>query len=524
MYEGSVNTFIEVIKKYIRNKKLIVFEIGALDCKETLGFNELLNSPKIYTFECNPNTLPMCRQRIKGYKNIHLIEKAVTNKSGTVKFFPIDQKKTITTWKNGNPGASSLLHASGKYPVEKYVQKEIRVEAITLESFMKTNEINNIDLLWMDIQGAELTALEGLGGKISNVKFIHTEVEFFEIYRDQPLFEDVRNFLRKNGFILLGFTNFGQYAGDAVFVNKIIIKNVLKYAMLRLFGDPLLSRRGYFPISPFILAREIIDNYIIKIKRFIRKCLDKIIKRTEKIIIYIKLLKFKLTGTLVLEIKYGGLGDHLFYSNVPRLAKQAKKFKKVYISNYSPFRNKDIKRMVWEINPYIDGFCDEHGLTADIEEVRPGYNFIDEVLLYYGIDDGLRFHEPEIYYKPKLRKELINKIIYDPNFISNTGDKKIHTEVINYFKENDIHVDYQMRLRNISIPIDKFDSWLGSKSLEDFCDIIFSSGKIYCLVTGTATLASALGKKANVFFNNGVNTDLLHSKNNNYINLSKKLA
>lgn len=521
MYEQTVKTFIDVAKKYIGDRHLTVVEFGALDCKETLGFNSLLNEPTIFTFECNPNTLPLCRKRVKKFKNIHLIEKAVSNIDGKVKFYPIDQKKTLTTWKNGNPGASSLFKVSGKYPVEKYVQREVEVDAITLKSFMKLHRLKHIDLLWMDIQGAELLALQGLSGMIKNVKFIYTEAEFFEIYKDQPLFEDIKYFLTKNGFMFLGFSYLAKYAGDAIFINRNIVSSPLETLKIFLMGDSLLIRKRFLAISLLFSLKRVMNYFVDgfgKVKGNFLREIHKYIKTFRR---KLTLLKFNLSKNLVLEIKYGGLGDHLFYSHIPRIAKETNKYKKVYISNRSLFNNKEIKKLVWDINPYIDGFCDGHGLSADVERVLPTGNLLDEMMLYCGIDDGKRFHEPEVYYKPTLREEFKDKVVYDPNYLSNAGDKNMDNEVIGFFKENNIHVDYQMKLRKKNIPIDNFDNWLESKSLEDFCDIIYSCKKIYCLVTGTATLAPALGKTANVLFNNGVACCFLHSKINNFINLSR---
>ncbi|MNL50802.1 hypothetical protein D3C87_1738460 [compost metagenome] len=72
----------------------------------------------------------------------------------------------------------------------------------------------------MDIQGAELMALHGLERNISIVKLIHLEVEFMEIYKNQPLFEKINSFLKGKNFLLVGFTNYGEYSGDAIFLNR----------------------------------------------------------------------------------------------------------------------------------------------------------------------------------------------------------------------------------------------------------------------------------------------------------------
>ena len=240
-YENTIKKFVDISKRFIESSKLVIFEIGARDCAETLGFNELLPNSVIYSFECNPATIEICRNRVKPYINIHLIEKAVSNIDGVIKFYPIDQEKTVTTWPDGNPGASSAFKSSGKYPVEEYVQKEIEVESITLHTFMNFRKIPHIDLLWMDIQGSELNALQGLNEKLNDVKLIHLEVEFFEIYKDQPLFHHIKKFLNENGFYLIGFTSFSQYSADAVFVNKHVVKNI-KDRIPLLFNDAI----GYY--------------------------------------------------------------------------------------------------------------------------------------------------------------------------------------------------------------------------------------------------------------------------------------
>ena len=74
--------------------------------------------------------------------------------------------------------------------------------------------------MWMDIQGAELKALKGMKTKIRNLKIVHLEVEFIEIYKDQPLFRNVDGFLKQNNFTLLGFTSKTHFSGDAIYLNS----------------------------------------------------------------------------------------------------------------------------------------------------------------------------------------------------------------------------------------------------------------------------------------------------------------
>jgi FkbM family methyltransferase len=220
MPERQLTTFLEFVDGTLGLDSIkTVIEAGARDCTETAEFSRCLPNAFIYSFECNPSTLPTCRDVIKHLPNATLIEQAVADQDGVISFYPINQDLTDTEWEDGNPGASSLFKASGEYPPERYVQDEITVSATKLGTFLNEERIPCVDLLWMDIQGAELMALIGLGDRVHEIKAIHTELEFFEIYSDQPLFAEIRRFLNRRGFRLAAFTSVGPYSADAIFLN-----------------------------------------------------------------------------------------------------------------------------------------------------------------------------------------------------------------------------------------------------------------------------------------------------------------
>jgi len=238
-----------------------IFEFGSRYGEDTSEFAKKYSQAKIFAFECNPNTLAVCREKLSKYKNVILTEKAVTEEDKIVPFYAIDKDKTKTSWFDGNQGASSLLIASGKYKVEEYVQKMCRVEGISLFTFMQKNNIPTIDLLWMDIQGAELMALKGLKEKISDVKIIHLEVEFLEVYQNQSLFEEVKIYLTNRNFSFVGFSNKGEYSADAIFVNNDLInkKNKIKI-------EAICNKKTFlFHLLTFI--KELKRLYVLIIKK-----------------------------------------------------------------------------------------------------------------------------------------------------------------------------------------------------------------------------------------------------------------
>lgn len=216
----------EIINNYMKEEDIkMIFDIGSRDCLESVQFSDRYCDAQIFAIECNPSMIPICKNNIKEYPNIKLIDKAINNFDGICKFYPINVDKTITTWEDGNPGASSLFEANGLYDhIEKYVQDEIDVECVRLDTICKELNINKIDVIWMDLQGAELLALESLGEMIDKVGIIYTEISHKPIYDEQCLFEDIDDFLYNNHFERLMRPNYNCFQEDMIYINKKLKK------------------------------------------------------------------------------------------------------------------------------------------------------------------------------------------------------------------------------------------------------------------------------------------------------------
>jgi FkbM family methyltransferase len=265
----AVWDFAVLADRFLRRAPAVVVEIGARDCKETLALHDRYPSSHVYAFECNPHTLDECRRRVSGVANVTLIESAVADEDGPLSFFAIDTERTVTSQPDGNPGASSLLEASGEYPIETYIQKKITVTSTRLSTFMTARGLDHIDLIWMDVQGAELQVLKSAGERLRDVGIIHVEVEFFPIYKNQPLFRDVNRYMDAKGFRLLTFTRMDRYAGDAVFVNTALC-GVWRRVWLRLrapFVRPVLIFIGK--------VRSLLLHHLPKGMRLARRCVER---------------------------------------------------------------------------------------------------------------------------------------------------------------------------------------------------------------------------------------------------------
>ena len=214
-----------------------LFDCGSRDAIDGIELGKIFGAKEVHFFECNPDSAIVCRKNIadaeSGSTPLKMIfnEVALGDRVGETSFFAIDPEKTVTPHPGGNVGASSLLKASLSYKKERYVQREITVPMITLGKYFENGQIPN--LIWMDLQGADVMALTGCGVKLSEVDLIHVEVGFRPMYVGQALFGDVHDLLNRHfklAHIDLGrwpkllwlyrLFRLGPWVSNAIYVNK----------------------------------------------------------------------------------------------------------------------------------------------------------------------------------------------------------------------------------------------------------------------------------------------------------------
>lgn len=126
-----------------------------------------------------------------------------------------DSVGEATIYVTKNPACSSLYPPSDLYRKRFTVNvKDLEldftetIETTTLDIFCESEGIHCIDVLQVDVQGADLHVLEGSIKTLERGTLaIITEVEFMTVYAQQPLFSDVDVYLRKQGFTLFDFAD-----------------------------------------------------------------------------------------------------------------------------------------------------------------------------------------------------------------------------------------------------------------------------------------------------------------------------
>jgi FkbM family methyltransferase len=161
IWEKSVTGF---LNKLIRNG-MIVIDIGANVGYYTLFTAEKVGSNgKVFAFEPEPSRYTLLKENIKlnDYQNVVPVQMAVSNKMETTQLY-LDPMY--------NKGDHRLYDSFDG-------RNSVRVESTTLDDFFKDKDCP-IHIIKMDIQGAEMAALQGMANTIKRNPDLTIITEFW---------------------------------------------------------------------------------------------------------------------------------------------------------------------------------------------------------------------------------------------------------------------------------------------------------------------------------------------------------
>lgn len=198
-----------------------VFEIGANFGQDAEFLREKFNLEKsqIYIFEAHPQILNEAK-RLYGFNSYAL---AISDKNCKAKF------NSINLEKNSNSGISSLR--SHNYN-DKNDYIEIDVECIRMDKFINEHNIDSIDFLKIDVEGANYEVLLGFGGELDKVKSLHIEAENTQVWEGQYLYKNISELLFNNGFELVHFELKDCNQSDSFWIRKNLIKQIYQEQLI----------------------------------------------------------------------------------------------------------------------------------------------------------------------------------------------------------------------------------------------------------------------------------------------------
>ncbi len=210
----------EIAKKFKFENDLIV-DIGGARGYTAYLFHQFQTNANIKVFEPLAENIPLIKKQLQGIKNIEIIAKALGNEIGEQ---IINRSSRVTS--------SSLLEFEAS--IDSDYMKEALKENVTEKIVISTldEELKSIDrvgIIKIDVQGYEVEVLKGGVETLKKTSLVVVEVSNHHVYKNAPMYFDVDEILRSNGFVLydncLTFKEQGRLREwDAIYVNASLLK------------------------------------------------------------------------------------------------------------------------------------------------------------------------------------------------------------------------------------------------------------------------------------------------------------
>ena len=189
--------------------------IGAYDGK-TLKRLNLPNTVKILVIDANQGAVERLQENFANSPNIQVVQAAIANHNDTVTLHltSLESSSSILPWKQ----------YSEIYPNIKEIQ-QLTLSSHTLDTLLEELNLSPSDfnILILDIQGAELLALEGATQLLNNLDAIYTNVHYQELFEGGALAEEVNQFLSDYQFdIVAEDTPYHPAWGEAFYVRQTV--------------------------------------------------------------------------------------------------------------------------------------------------------------------------------------------------------------------------------------------------------------------------------------------------------------
>lgn len=175
-----------------------IFDIGANVGDTVATYSHLFPEARIHAFEPTPNVYEGLKARFQAKEKIKIHPLAVGE----------SEKETVFYMSKNGPNMNSIFPPQSQGWAKTF--SETKVPMTALDIFCSENDISEIQIMKLDIQGGETAALRGASNLLSRsaIWSIYLECVIEPIYEKQPLIYDILNVLHEHEYVLFNFYNF----------------------------------------------------------------------------------------------------------------------------------------------------------------------------------------------------------------------------------------------------------------------------------------------------------------------------
>jgi len=257
-------------KNLLEQTNLTIVDVGAAGGMHD-RWSHLKTSINSILFEPDPEE---CKKlNLDQNKTSLVINSALSDQNKEVRFH-------VCKWQEVSSIYKPNLKVLSKYQdVDRFtVSKVITLQADSLNNLLEKERISEVDFMKIDTQGSELEILQGASNFLDGIIGLEVEVEFIEIYQDQPLFKEVDSFIEFHGFSLIDMkrtfwkrknADDGSNKGQLVYADALYFKEpeqIMKSANLSkekiIKSINLYLVYGYVDLAISLLELARLDNVV----------------------------------------------------------------------------------------------------------------------------------------------------------------------------------------------------------------------------------------------------------------------
>ena len=207
----------------------VIVEAGAFRGQDTVKAAKIWPNGRVIAFEPDPYAYKELENNVGAAQvtNVELHTLALNSYNGFALF-------NVCLGPNNNEPAYG--YASSLLPLKKGMEifckgPQIEVPCVTLDAWCEANKIDAIDLLHLEVEGAEYNVLKNSPDILKKVKVLYIKTYIHPHRLGMTSYSALKEFLEKSGFVLLSHRYQPGIIGHAIFLSREIFDAYFKLSL-----------------------------------------------------------------------------------------------------------------------------------------------------------------------------------------------------------------------------------------------------------------------------------------------------
>ena len=214
---------VEVLDWLPKHQAITFFDIGASIGKFSISICGEYQIKKGVLIEPVSKLIPILEKSFSDKETFHIINAAISDTISESDFYYNEDADFVSSLLRIDNKGDAFASLNFNDPVLT------KTKTLTLDSIVKKLQVSDIDLIKIDVQGAEHLVLKGAIETLKITRLVYTEFSFRPLYEKSSTFFDLYKIFYENNFILAAMSqgysspNGELLQGDALFINKALI-------------------------------------------------------------------------------------------------------------------------------------------------------------------------------------------------------------------------------------------------------------------------------------------------------------